>query len=270
MNNFMHKIKSIFIILIILLTSSFLSIENTKSDVAPYQDIGGGSGKILCNQTDISMVSFFVNVTVDLPEVNEHYTYYLYNNANTNITQNVIIPIYYDRNSQDYYKEDYDAKLYVDGESKTYQYDTVDIEEIHSDLPFVTGFTLNITFEPNTKKKIYLDLEREFDSYTSNFIYIYSAKTGSYWHGNIEYGYFKFKYVSEYKKISYDGPESKIKGNKIISVMENWDGNSTYRVDVDTGIRYHNNYDDLNWTLILPIIGISILAITVLIIKFKN
>ncbi len=204
--------------------------------------VGGGSNGFLCEQPDIQMDSFFVNVTVDLPDVIEVYTYFLFNPTNKTINQEVIIPLCFDEYTFDYYTIE-QASLFVDGVKIEYSNGSVELDEIDMviDLPEISGITATIDLLPNKTTNVTLQLHREFDDYTESFLYVYSAKTARYWNGTINHGHFFFEYLSQYENITYEGPNGTVNGNEISSIMKNWDGDANYRVIVDTGIRYQRS-----------------------------
>ncbi len=260
-----RNILSVFLILSVILLSSPNISSVAEGDSAPIGQVGGGSSWVLCNQSDIRLDSFFVDVAVDLPNVEEEYNYYLYNQANRTIDQKVVIPIYFQERSPYRYTNNYSsATLYIDGEQTEYNYSSVEVEENYSDLPVVEGFIAEIEFEPDSITNITLDLKRNYDDYTRKFIYVYSAKTGSYWNGTIDYGYFHFEYLSEYENITFRGPNGNVDSNEIISEKRYWDGNSTYRVEVNTGIKHSGPPPGILLLTCAPyLIGILVLIVLI-------
>ena len=256
------------VIILLILSTSALCV---KADIAPATIIGGGAYGIFTNQSDISLEKFFVNVTVDLPDVYEEYTYYLKNNQNETINQTVIIPVIFEYDKYQFYDIE---NVYLTVNSKEVEYFessnvVIQDQDLIIDMDHYVGYTANITFLPLESTEVKLIVFSTHNDYTESFQYFYSAKTSRYWNGSINYGYFKFDYQSEYETIEFDVPNGTLNKSEITSVMHSWDGNSTYSVLVYTGIGYQppRPYPEVDPLVIACCLIISIIVILIIILK---
>lgn len=232
---------------IIILMFIIIFPQEVKGDIAPYQSVGCSSKGIFIDQENITMLSFFVNVTVDLPLVTESYTYYLQNIGNSTIDIEAIIPLFFEKEDTKYYEPD-SIEIYVNDDlSINYSSNTLTFREVYfDDVPFpnntqyYTGVTINLSFKPNETLEIQLKCVSTHAKYTSSFHYFYTAKTAKYWNGSIKMGYFQFEYLSEMENISYNVPNGTLNDRKLVSVMHEWDGNADYEIQVNTGIHKGN------------------------------
>ncbi len=242
-----------------------------SGDVAPARPTlvndyeSGSNGAIsqeLIREHNISMDSFYVNVTVDMPQkagysgdpdIHEQFTYFMVNPTNRTITLDVIIPICFDRDSffdewencrreiMDTEKAIREVSLKVNNVSVSYNHSW--ITELDPELGFphhweLYGFTTNITFHPNSTTKIELNCFREIP-YTYNCNYFYSARTGSLWNGSIRYGYFNFSYVRDFVDVISHVPNATYGKTMAEIRSEVWGGQGDdYSIDIKTGVVY--------------------------------
>lgn len=248
---------------LVILSTLLLSSSSVNADIAPIEVIGNGAYGIFTNQSDIMLEKFFVEVHVNLPDVYEEYTYYLKNNQNKTIKQTVIIPYVFDIYKHNSFREG-NISLKVNGKDVKYARSKVKIddEDLVENMSHYIGYLTDITFLPLEGVEVKLVARSHLTDYTESFKYFYSAKTSKYWDGPIKEGHFRFKYSSEYKKIDFDVPNGILNGSEITSVMTDWDGNGTYSILVDTGVRYHGGAVSFFFILI----EISIIVVLLLIV----
>ena len=251
------KVKAIIIALMFCLILIYPSV---KADIAPYDRVGHSIEGFFIQQDNISMVSFSVVVTVDLPDVNEEFTYLLRNEINYSIELEVIIPIVFEEDRWEYYEPDeiqifIDDEIYEDFVERTLEFNDVllDDEELIRDIDHYTGITLNLSFKPFEDLEIKMVAHSLHDDYTESFHYFYTAKTARFWNGTIQEGYFEFNYLSRMISINFTVPNGTLNGTKISSLMNNWNGKADYEITVDTGVRYGNHYP---WIQVLSLIHI--------------
>jgi hypothetical protein len=243
----------------------FLS-QIVSADVCPFDRVGSSNYGLFVNQSNVTLEKFYVDVSVNLPEVHEEYTYHLRNNANETIYQEVIIPVVFGLYRIREYKTE-SMTLYVNGINTSYRSSTepldyvlLDDPDLKTDVDRYAGVTTRVKFPPLEEVEIKLVIDSWHNPTTESFQYFYSAKTARYWSDKIKYGSFQFEYESKYTNITYDVPNGRLEGSKLTSIMEEWDGNSTYYVNVDTGIRCNRSNQT---TMRMVIFGAGILLITV-------
>jgi len=234
-------------LILFLLLTCFLTTcisTNAAADIAPSK-ICFGSSVVFVEQENISMEAFYVNVSINLPAVDETYTYYMRNNGNVSINQTVTVPVFTTGHGYSYRIEE--DKLFLNGQSIecTESEALIDKDELDIDMnyddpnnPALDGYTAHITFPPQTTVEIKMVLVGKGETYTKEVIYIYSPKTGGYWDGNIGYGYFSLEYQSKYKTMDYEGPSGSLQEGRVVSEMWDWNPDDDYKVTVDTGVRY--------------------------------
>lgn len=252
-----------------IILSMILISPNVKADIAPYDRIGHSIEGFFIRQDNISMISFSVIVTVNLPDVHEEFTYILKNNVNISIEMEAIIPIVFEEDRWEYYEHNniqifIDDKLYHDYNERKLMFDDVLLNdrELIRDIDHYTGVTMNLSFEPYQEMEIKMIANSRHDDYTESFHYFYTAKTAKFWNGTIQYSYFEFNYLSKMKSIEFNVPNGTLVGTRITSTMYNWTGQSNYEITVDTGVRYHHNY----YPIIIQLICFGIILFTVIII----
>jgi len=255
------------ILIMMVLIGSFPA----QADIAPYKVQGGGAAGILCNQTDMKMRSFSVDVTVNLPGVHEVFTYILDNPTDRAVNQTVIIPITFEANHSRTLTLK-SAGIYVNGQKVGHVQGSIALEpDLVVDSPEIIGLYANITFPPHSTTNITLDMSRSFASYTRSFVYTYSAKTARYWNGTIAHGHFGLTYLSEFKEMTCSMPNATKKGRVVNSEMYNWDGNATYDVTVNTGITYHHAYPfQLAGLFFLALAGVLVILAVVLVVALAQ
>ena len=248
----------------VVLMMALVASQPALADIAPYDVQGGGATGVLCNQTDMQMRSFSVDVTVDLPGVHEVFTYLLDNPTDHAISQSIIIPITFDANSSRHLTLE-SAEISVNGVKIGYTQGNITLEPgLVIDSPAIIGLHANLSFPPNSTTNVTLDMSRSFHSYTRSFVYTYSARTARYWNGTIAHGHFGLAYLSDFKEMNCTMPNASKKGRVVTSDMYGWDGNATYNVDVDTGIHYHHVYPYPLATFSLPLFIIGFVMMVVL------
>jgi hypothetical protein len=227
---------------VVVLMMAVVSSSLASADVAPLRVQGGGATGVLCNQTEMRMYSFSVDVTVDLPNVHEIFTYLLDNPTDHGISQSIVIPITFDAYYSRLYTLD-SAKMTVNGAAIGYSQGNITLEPaLVIDSPKIIGLMANIYFPQQSTTNLTLDMERTFDSYTSSFVYIYSARTARYWNGTIAHGHFRLAYLSELDEMTCMMPNALKDDRAVTSDMYDWDGNSIYNVTVKTGVVRHRHY----------------------------
>jgi len=240
---------------VVVLLMALSASQPARADIAPYDSQGGGASGILCNQSEMRMRSFSVDVTVDLPEVHEVFTYLLDNPTGHGINQSVIIPIIFDADTSRHYTLD-SADMTVDGANIAYEEGNITLDPaLVIDSGKIIGLYANVSFPPNSTTNVTLDMVRSFSSYTQSFMYTYNARTASYWNGTISHGHFRLSYKSEFNQMQYSMPNGTKKGRVVTSDMYEWDGDAIYRVVVATGIRYQHVYPFTPDVLCLPLVA---------------
>ena len=234
------------------------------------------------DQPNVSMEAFYVNVTVDdygsgyhSLGISESYTYYLKNHLSENIIQDVFIPVFNDSGNygDNYVVEEF--ALYLDGElidatrNATEMSPWEDLElEMPTDIDYYSnylhGYSTTIDIPSGRTTEVKMELYGRIIE-TNNLHYFYSAKTGSYWKGNIGYGYFSFVFLPEHKEMEYEGPSGEVNGNTVVSEMRDWDGDDNYMVSVKIWEINRNvpGDDDLPGFEIVSIISLGVMIIII-------
>ncbi len=240
---------------------SFLEDADVKGDIAPVRLEGSGAYALFIDQPNLTMVSFSVDVVVNLPGVYEEYVYVLRNDRNDTIRQMVIIPTIFELSEYYYEYNTAEADIYVNSQ-KVRHYFTSEVyftdPDLLTDMDHYIGYVVDLTFEPFQTLTLKAVITSTHDDYTREFRYFYSAKTARYWNGSIENGNFRFEFVGEYKEMTWDVPNAMVSGNVISSEMNDWDGDAVYTVSVK-----FERHNDPTPIIIMMIYGSGCFLLTV-------